>query len=248
MFFVESNMCQFDHRHPATNELVWKCFRLLTNAPWLIGLGRTCAGGHKHTPLEGRFTSWRAAYAPRWCEEYASLTAKAPRLLKMLVNSRPVMATDNNFKHVSSVSLLRHWPEHPSYFLTGDMEAARISAIMSKVSAMDSQICPLYEDDDDTATVPGPGQSSASSSGHGSRTGEVFDAAPDTAAGYNLGDTGKSLTEADEAAEDLSAIDSVSRTQGIGRMKSVRCCVSNTTAYQVDACDDRMIDNARLAG
>ena len=127
--------------------MVWKCLRLLTRAPWLAGLGRICAGGHKHTALAGRWTSWSAAYAPQWCQEYASLTAKAPQMLKMFANLKPIMATDSNYKRVSSVSLLRHWPEHPSFYLTGDMEAARMSALMSKVSVLDSRFCPLYDDD-----------------------------------------------------------------------------------------------------
>ena len=80
MFFVDSNMCQFDMRHPVTRELVWKCLLLLTIAPWLMGLGRLCTEHHKHTRLEGHWTKWSAAYTLLWCTEYARLFVAGARI------------------------------------------------------------------------------------------------------------------------------------------------------------------------
>ena len=174
MYFVDSNMCQFEMRHPATKELVWKCLRLMTNAPWLMGLGRRCTRNHKHTRLEGHWTTWSAAYPMAWCEEYARLLSQAPTFLRMLTTHHPVASTDTSYKHVSSVSMLRHWPEYPSYYLTGDLDAARQASVMIPPS-VENRLAPLLEETSDTVTETGPGLPGASSSSSsGPRPGEVF--------------------------------------------------------------------------
>ena len=89
------------------------------------GLRRLCTRDHKHTRLEGHWTTRSAAYPMAWCEEYARLLSWAPEFLKMLTTYHPVADTDTSYKHVSSVSMLRHWPEYPSYYLTGDLDTAR---------------------------------------------------------------------------------------------------------------------------
>ena len=173
MLFVDSNMCQFDMRHPVTKELVWKCLRLLTNAPWLMSLGRLCTEDHKHTRLEGRWTKWSAACALTWCKEYARLSSRAPEFLKMLTTYKPVASTDNSFKHVS-VSMLRHWPEYPSYYLTGDLETARQTSVCVS-PPVENRLAPVFGDAGDSVPETGPGHAGgSSSSGSGCRAGDVF--------------------------------------------------------------------------
>ena len=82
-----------------------------------------------HTRLEGHWTTWSAAYPMAWCEEYARLLSRAPVFLRMLTTYHPVASTDTSYKHVSSVSMLRHWPEYPSYYLTGDLDTARQTSV-----------------------------------------------------------------------------------------------------------------------
>ena len=70
--------------------------------------------------------------------------------------------------------MLRHWPEYPSYYLTGDLDTARQTSV-SISPAMENRLAPLLEEASDTVTVTGPspaGASSSSSSGH--RPGDVF--------------------------------------------------------------------------
>ena len=160
MFFVDCNMCQFGLTHPVTKDFVLKGLRLLTNAPWLMGLGRLCTRDHVHTTLEGHWTAWSAEYAWEFCLAYASLLSKAPAFLKLLAVNVPV-SEDVHFKRVSSVTLTTYWPERPSYYLTGDLNVARLSSV---VFADTDLAAPLYE---------------GGASGSGAADDPVADAAPD---------------------------------------------------------------------
>ena len=134
----------------------------------------------------------------------------------MMGISRAVTNTDNNFKRVSSVSLLRHWPEYPSYYLTGDLDAARRSSVWVS-SAVESRIAPVTGDA--TVSVPetgpgdtsvpdtGPGAASSSAgfghrtgdgSGFGYRAGEVFIEEEDSGGASG---SGAGMTEAQISAE-----------------------------------------------
>ena len=151
-----------------------------------------------HTCLEGHRTKWSAAYTLLWCEEYARLPSRAPEFLKMLTTYKPVASTLNSFKHASSVSMLRHWPEYPSYYLTGDLETARQTSVPTS-PLMENRIAPVFEDASDSVPETGPGHAEASSSsGSGYRAGEVFleEEEPGDAAGSGTG-----MTEAQVSAE-----------------------------------------------
>ena len=88
--------------------------------------------------------------------------------------------TDNNFKRVSSVSLLCHWPEYPSYYLTGDLDTARRASVWVS-PAVESRIAPITGDATSPVPATGPGDASvpdigpgaaSSSAGLGHRTGD----------------------------------------------------------------------------
>ena len=70
--------------------------------------------------------------------------------------------------------MLRHWPEYPSYYLTGDLDTTRRSSVAISPAA-ENRLAPLLEEASDAVTETGPGPpgaSSSSSSEH--RPGDVF--------------------------------------------------------------------------
>ena len=128
-FFVDANMCMFDYRHSQTNELVWKGLRILTNAPWMILLGRRCDGSHRHTKLTGKFTTDSAAYNWTFSLAYARLVSSAPHWLKMYKSMRKYWRVDSNVFQVSRIALDDHYPNFPLTFFTGDLDEARRTCI-----------------------------------------------------------------------------------------------------------------------
>ena len=64
-FFIQLHLCMFGLRHTVTGEPVKKGLLLLTNAPWIIPLGVKCDGSHKHTRLQGHYTTLTAQGARR---------------------------------------------------------------------------------------------------------------------------------------------------------------------------------------
>ena len=75
-FFVDFDGCMFGLLHPVTGKPVRKAWRLLTNAWYLIFLGRLCSGHVEHTPLEGIYTNWSAVYPWDWCVEFSRLVKR----------------------------------------------------------------------------------------------------------------------------------------------------------------------------
>ena len=89
-FFVDANMCMYNYRHPVTKELVWKGLRLLTNAPWMVPLGRLCDKSHCHTSLEGQHTTKSATYNTEFCRAYAKQLAASSQWLRLVAHSYSV--------------------------------------------------------------------------------------------------------------------------------------------------------------
>ncbi len=69
-FYVTGHMCQFGLRHPVSKRLIQKAFKLLTNAPWLVRMGRTCCCCKgEHHRLQGHDVSLSSEYPWTFCEE-----------------------------------------------------------------------------------------------------------------------------------------------------------------------------------
>ena len=82
-FYVDFDGCMFGMIHPRSGQPVKKPWRLLTNAPFLAGLGRLCDGSHSHTPLEGGYwTRWSAQYPWDLCMTYVRLVKLGKRWVR----------------------------------------------------------------------------------------------------------------------------------------------------------------------
>ena len=115
----------YDARHAVTNELVWKGLRILTNAPWMVALGRLCDRSHRHTQLMGQHTSDSAAYPWIFALSYAKQLSSATRWLALVKHSFPVRQVDPCMSCVRNVHYSGHWPDIPLTFLAGELDEAR---------------------------------------------------------------------------------------------------------------------------
>ncbi len=95
-----------------------------------MSLGVQCDRSHKHTKLEGWYTSWSAAYHWDFCRKYARSLASAPKWLTLLHQGLPVVRVKPGFKRISSLALTGSWPDIPLCYLAGDMESARQQGVV----------------------------------------------------------------------------------------------------------------------
>ena len=119
-------------------------FRLLTNAPFLMPLGKRCDNSHDHTRLQGKFTSMSSAYNWTFCISYAWELKKAPRWLKLAHMQMPVhfmsrkgisacasqldptdYTSSTCLVTVPSVELTRRWPSFPLTYTCGEFDDER---------------------------------------------------------------------------------------------------------------------------
>ena len=114
-------MCMVGNVHPHTGEHVRKAIELLTNAPWLRRLGVICDGTHKHTVLEGKYTTWSAVYPWEWCLAYARALKQAKHLLKLMQPERPMSRPDEYRVIMSTRAVTSQWPDVPLTFLRGSL-------------------------------------------------------------------------------------------------------------------------------
>ena len=100
--------------------------------------------------------------------------------------------------HVSSVSMLRHWPEYPSYYLTGDLEVARQTSVWVSPTT-ENRLAPVFGEASDSVPETGPSHAGTSSgSGSGYRAGDVL--VEEDELGEAIG-SGVGMTEAQISAE-----------------------------------------------
>ena len=128
-FYVDANMCMNDSRHPVTCELIWKGLRLLTNAPWMVALGRLRKKSHTHTQLAVQHTSASAAYPWIFPLSYAKQLASATRWLALVKQSFPVRRVDPCMSCVRDIHYSGHWPDILLTFLSGELDEARIDEV-----------------------------------------------------------------------------------------------------------------------
>ena len=60
VFFVDLNACMLGVRH-ADGVPMWKGYRLMTNGPYMLGMGVICNKLHRHGQLVGQATTKSAA-------------------------------------------------------------------------------------------------------------------------------------------------------------------------------------------
>ena len=113
MIFVKLNICMFSYRHWQTQDFVYKGLALLTNAPWLLAMGRLCDGSHTRTKLVGGLTTQSAPYNWACSVQYATQLKIALRWLRLLHADMPVYTADSNYTIVGSMSLTQNWPNVP---------------------------------------------------------------------------------------------------------------------------------------
>ena len=80
------HVCVFQANHTLTGLHILKGLKLLTNSPWLMGLGRLCDGRHQHTALAGRHVA-----ASSHVLQHVSQGPHLPGEISKGVNAMPVI-------------------------------------------------------------------------------------------------------------------------------------------------------------
>ena len=146
--FIELNMCMFDLIHPVTQLPVWKGLKLLTNAPWMMGLGIRCDESHAHTQLTGAHTTWSAAYTWKFSVCYAKLLKTAKTWLSIFHMNMPVQFRTPHYKTVSSLAITRFGPDAPLTYLAGELDVIRRRSV-----DFDDMMAPIRVDPETNPTA-----------------------------------------------------------------------------------------------
>ena len=137
-FYIDVDGCMFDARHPATG--TW---RLLTNAWYLVPLGRMCDGTHKHSDLEVQ------GYPREFCKQYVKLIQDGRKAVGTHRRDIAALISTSDFHVLYPSRWSGQYPCVPLSFPTGRFKQEILGSIQRAES---KAISPLPEVD--PAEVP----------------------------------------------------------------------------------------------